>query len=128
LSLDCGARGNTAVGIDRHQGVRLGNFAEASRSLHDEKTAWPQAELVRTPLADSRLLGGQFRQATVSSWPVAHSTRPATSDIPIAGFEVWQTRHGQPQSAARRATARTIVSHHLGIEAGRVFRKRVLVK
>lgn len=48
----CWARGYTAVAMDRHQGVRLGNFADASNSLHDEKTAWTQAELLRTPLVD----------------------------------------------------------------------------
>jgi hypothetical protein len=45
--------GNPAVGIDLHQGLHLRNFTEASNNLRDDKTACPQAELLRTLLADA---------------------------------------------------------------------------
>jgi hypothetical protein len=58
-------RGNTALDIDRHQGVHtFVNFTEAGNSRRAEKCAWPQAELLRTPrnitettLLDRILLG-----------------------------------------------------------------------
>jgi hypothetical protein len=59
------------------------NFAEVSNSLHDEKTAWPRAELLPTPLADV----GFGRPIQTGDCQLVAASRPSPCSVPISqGF------------------------------------------